>query len=60
MTLQLLDTEQLRVQQLCIPVVTQRIPCARRISGLFDGYDMLLARTLDGPLSPGLTTGISQ
>jgi hypothetical protein len=57
-TIQLLEAEQFRAQQLGIPVVTQRIPCARRKSELFDGYDMLLARTLDGRRNPGLMTGI--
>ncbi|MHB1403496.1 MAG: hypothetical protein ACYCWB_13955 [Thiobacillus sp.] len=44
-TLQLFDAEQLRAQQLGIPVVSQRISCACRKSEFFDGYDMLLART---------------
>lgn len=59
-TLQLLDTEQLRAQQLGIPVVAQRIPCARRKSERFDAYDMLLARILDAQRSPGLMTGIDR
>jgi hypothetical protein len=42
-TLQLLDAEQLRAQQLCIPVVTQRLTCARQQSEPFDDYDILLA-----------------
>lgn len=43
-TLQLLDAEQLRAQQLCVPVITQRIPGARRISKIFADYDILPAR----------------
>jgi hypothetical protein len=39
----LLDAEQLRTQQLGIPVVTQRFACARRNTELFDDYDNLLA-----------------
>jgi hypothetical protein len=46
-TLQLLDTEQLRAQQLGIPIVAQRIACARRKSERIDDYDMLLARALE-------------
>jgi hypothetical protein len=42
-TLQLLDAEQLRAQQLGIPVVTQRLARARRNAKLFDDYDILLA-----------------
>jgi hypothetical protein len=57
-TLQLLDAEQLRAQQLGIPVVTQRIPCACRKSELFDDDNLLLARTRAGQSSPGLMTGI--
>jgi hypothetical protein len=44
-SLQLLDAEQLRAQQLGIPAATQRVPCACRKSELFDDYDILLART---------------
>ena len=42
---QLLDAEQLRAQQLRIPVVMQRIPRARRSAEPFDDYDVLLAMT---------------
>ena len=45
-TLKLLDAEQLRAQQLSIPVVTQWIPCARRKSELFEYDDIPLARIL--------------
>jgi hypothetical protein len=48
-TLQLLDAEQLRAQQLRIPIVMQRIPRARRNSEPFDDYDVLLAL----PRAPG-------
>lgn len=44
-TLQLLDAEQLRAQQLGIPVVTRRVPCERRKSELLDDYDILPVRT---------------
>jgi hypothetical protein len=44
-TLQLIDAEQLRSQQLSIPAVTQRIPCACRKYKLFDDYDIILALT---------------
>jgi hypothetical protein len=45
-TLQLLNTEQLRAQQLSISVATQRTPCACRKSELFfDDDDILLVRT---------------
>jgi hypothetical protein len=40
--LQLLDAEQLRAQQLGIPVVTQRVPLMCRKAELFDGDDILL------------------
>jgi hypothetical protein len=53
-TLQLLDAEQFRAQQLGIPVVTQRIPCACRKSELFDDDDLLLARTRGRQRSTGL------
>jgi hypothetical protein len=44
-TLQLLDAEQLRTQQLGITVVMQRIARPRRKSELFGNYAILLART---------------
>ena len=44
-TLQLLDTEQLRAQQLRIPVITQRIPCAPRNKDVFNAYEFLLSST---------------
>ncbi|MHB8919778.1 MAG: hypothetical protein ACYC3N_01925 [Halothiobacillus sp.] len=44
MTLQLLDAEQLRAQQLGIPVVTRGVSCERRKSELLDDYDILLVR----------------
>lgn len=43
-TLQLLDAEQLRAQQLGIPIVTQRFACSRRNTELSDDYDILLAK----------------
>ena len=48
-TLQLLDTEQLRAQQLGIALVTQRIACARRKPELSGDYEILLAGTLGNP-----------
>ena len=60
MTLQLLDAEQLRAQQLSIPVVTQRIPRARRKSEQFDYYDILLARTRGGQRGTGFMTCVSR
>ncbi|MDO8862069.1 hypothetical protein Q6D67_10175 [Haliea sp. E1-2-M8] len=41
-TLQLLNAEQLRAQQLGIPMMAQPISCTRRISERFDDYDTLL------------------
>ena len=41
-TLQLLDAEQLRAQQLGIPVITQRTPCACRGIYPFNGHEFLL------------------
>ena len=55
-TLQLLDAEQLRAQQLNIPVVTQRIPCVCRKIELFGDYDILLAQTRGSQRSTGLMT----
>jgi hypothetical protein len=42
MTLELLDAEQLRAQQLRIPVIAQHIPDACRKPELFDDYVILL------------------
>jgi hypothetical protein len=53
-TLQLLDAEQLRAQQLRIPVVTQRFACARRNSEPFDDYIVLLALTRAPGAAPAL------
>jgi hypothetical protein len=55
-TLQLLDAEQLRAQQLRIPVVMQRIPRARRNSEPFDDYDILLALVRGARCCAVLTT----
>jgi hypothetical protein len=54
MTLQLLDAEQFRAQQLGIPVVAQRIPRARRKSECFDIDALLLTRTWGGQNGTGL------
>jgi hypothetical protein len=55
-TLQLLDAEQLRAQQLGIPVVAQRFAGACRNTKLFDDYDILLALARGVRCSAGLTT----
>ena len=53
-TLQLLDTEQLRAQQLGIALVAQRTAYARRNPELSGDYEILLARTSGDPCSTGL------
>jgi hypothetical protein len=40
--LQLFDAEQLRTQQLCVPLISQRVAYVRKRHNLFDGYGMYL------------------